>query len=253
MADNTNIIVVGNVAFTDKGAWVANYSFESEGETITGYDANDIVHTSKGVFASLVDGNTSEPSDTRANWRLWLDKTPTVEAQSAADDANKAASLANTAAATATAEAAEAKKQATDAQKKSLQAEEAATRADAKIAQMDSLAGQIATGFIAPSRMNLSYPADISIRNKAKLKIAADILPAYLPQSVLYQRVEGDSVMSDPSGNLTVKGEGKTKFWVIPTANTPLWREVNITVRQPYMRLSASGKIRKNGNKIRIV
>lgn len=253
MADNTNIIVVGNVAFSDKGAWVANYSFESEGETITGYDANDIVHTSKGVFASLVDGNTSEPSDTSANWRLWLDKTPTVKAQNAADDANKAASLANTAAATATAEAAEAKKQAIAAQEKSLQAEEAATRADAKIAQMDSLAGQIATGFIAPSRMNLSYPADISIRNKAKLKIAADILPAYLPQSVLYQRVEGDSVMSDPSGNLTVKGEGKTKFWVIPTANTPLWQEVNITVRQPYMRLSASGKIRKNGNKMRIV
>lgn len=246
MADNTNIIVVGNVAFTDKGTWVVNYSFESEGETITGYDANDIVHTSKGVFASLVDGNTSEPSDTSTNWRLWLDKTPTAKAQSAADDANKAA-------ATATAEAAEAKKQATAAQEKSQQAEEAATRADAKIAQMDSLAGQIATGFIAPSRMNLSYPTEISIRNKAKLKIAADILPAYLPQSVLYQRVEGDSVMSDPSGNLTVKGEGKTKFWVIPTANTPLWQEVNITVRKPYMRLSASGKIRKNGNKIRIV
>ena len=230
-----------------------NYSFESEGETITGYDANDIVHTSKGVFASLVDGNTSEPSDTSANWRLWLDKTAAVKAQSAADDANKAASLANTAAATATAEAAEAKKQATAAQEKSQQAEEAATRAEAKIAQMDSLAGQIATGFIAPSRMNLSYPADISIRNKAKLKIAADVLPAYLPQSVLYQRVEGTSVASDPSGNLTIAGAGVTKFWVIPTANTPLWREVNITVRQPYMRLSASGKIRKNGNKIRIV
>jgi hypothetical protein len=253
MADNKNIIVVGNVAFTDKGAWVENYSFESEGETITGYDANDIVHTSKGVFASLVDGNTSEPSDTSANWRLWLDKTAAVKAQSAADDANKAAGLANTAAATATAEAAEAKKQATAAQEKSQQAEEAATRAEAKIAQMDSLAGQIATGFIAPSRMNLSYPADISIRNKAKLKIAADVLPAYLPQSVLYQRVEGTSVASDPSGNLTIAGAGVTKFWVIPTANTPLWREVNITVRQPYMRLSASGKIRKNGNKIRIV
>lgn len=253
MADNTNIIVVGNVAFTDKGAWVANYSFESEGETITGYDANDIVHTSKGVFASLVDGNTSEPSDTSTNWRLWLDKTPTAKAQSAADDANKAASLANTAAATATAEAAEAKKQATAAQEKSQQAEEAATRADAKIAQMDSLAGQIATGFIAPSRMNLSYQAEISIRNKQKQKIEASILPAYLPQSVLYQRAEGDSVMPDPSGNLTIKGQGTTKIWVIPTANTPLWQEVNIKIRQPYMRISATGKIRKNGSKIRIV
>lgn len=177
--------------------------------------------------------------------------TKNVDAEIA--EAKKATAAANTAAGKATAEAAEAKKQATAAQEKSQQAEEAATRADAKIAQMDSLAGQIATGFIAPSRMNLSYPADISIRNKAKLKIAADILPAYLPQSVLYQRVEGNSVASDPSGNLKVVAEGVTKFWVIPTANTPLWQEVNITVRQPFMRLSASGKIRKNGNKIRIV
>ena len=55
MADNTNIIVVGNVAFTDKGAWVNGYSFEFEGETIQGYDANDIVHTANGVYASLID------------------------------------------------------------------------------------------------------------------------------------------------------------------------------------------------------
>ena len=148
---------------------------------------------------------------------------------------------------------AEAQQQATAAEEKAQLATEAATRADEKIAEMNSLAGQIATGFIAPSRMNLRYQAEISIRNKQIQKIEASILPAYLPQSVLYQRVEGDSVMSDPSGNLTVKGTGKTKFWVIPTANTPLWQEVTINVRQPYMRISATGKIRKNGNKIRIV
>lgn len=253
MADNQNIIVVGNVAFTDKGAWVKGYSFEFEGETIQGYDANDIVHTANGVYASLIDGNTAEPSDTSDSWRLWLDKTAATKAKSAADDANKAANLANTAAASATAQAAEAQQQATAAEQQAQLATEAATRADEKIAEMNSLAGQIATGFIAPSRMNLSYQTEISIRNKQMQKIEASILPAYLPQSVLYQRVEGDSVMSDPSGNLTVKGTGKTKFWVIPTANTPLWQEVTINVRQPYMRLSATGKIRKNGNKIRIV
>lgn len=89
MADNTNIIVVGNVAFTDKGAWVNGYSFEFEGETIHGYDANDIVHTANGVYASLIDGNTSEPSDTSDSWRLWLDKTPATKAKSAADDATR--------------------------------------------------------------------------------------------------------------------------------------------------------------------
>lgn len=246
MADNKNIIVVGNVAFTDKGTWVEGYSFEFEGATIQGYDANDIVHTANGVYASLIDGNTSEPSDTSSNWRLWLDKTAATKARSAADDANKAANLANTAAASAT-------EKATAAEESAQLATEAASRADEKIAEMNSLAGQIATGFIAPSRMNLSYQAEISIRNKQKQKIEASILPAYLPQSVLYQRAEGDSVMPDPSGNLTIKGQGTTKIWVIPTANTPLWQEVNIKIRQPYMRISATGKIRKNGSKIRIV
>ena len=84
-------------------------------------------------------------------------------------------------------------------------------------------------------------------------RIEARLIPSYLPQSVLYQRVEGDSLLADPSGNLTVKGEGTTKFWVIPTANTPLWQEVAITVRQPRLRLSASGKLRKVGSSLRIV
>lgn len=253
MADNTNIIVVGNVAFTDQGAWQPGYSYKDEGETVKGYDANDIVHTANGVFASLVDGNTSEPSDTNQLWRLWLDKTPTIKAQSAADDANKAAGLANSAASNATAKATEAAAQADLAENKATEADAAAKRADDKIAEMDGLAAQIATGFIAPSRMNLTYLPEISLRNKVAQRIDAQLIPSYLPQSALFQRVEGDSVMADPSGNLTIKGEGTTKFWVIPTANTPLWQEVKITVRQPRLRLSAAGKLRKVGSSLRIV
>lgn len=84
MADNTNIIIVGNVAFTDQGTWQSGYSYQDEdGQTVKGYDEGDIVHTSSGVFASLEDGNTTTPSDTNAKWRLWLDKTPTVRAQGA--------------------------------------------------------------------------------------------------------------------------------------------------------------------------
>ena len=93
MADNTNIIVVGNVAFTDQGTWKSDYSYEEDGQTVRGYDEGDIVHTSTGVYASLEDGNTTTPSDTNTKWRRWLDKTPTIKAQSAADDANKAANL----------------------------------------------------------------------------------------------------------------------------------------------------------------
>lgn len=101
--------------------------------------------------------------------------------------------------------------------------------------------------------MNLTYLPEISLRNKVAQRIAVQILPSYLPQSVLFQRAEGDSLVADPSGNLIIKGEGTTKFWIIPTANTPLWQEVSITVRQPRLRLSASGKLRKVGDKLRIV
>lgn len=118
---------------------------------------------------------------------------------------------------------------------------------------MDGLAGQIATGFIAPSRMNLTYLPEISLRNKVAQRITAQLIPSYLPQSVLFQRAEGDSLVADPSGNLIVKGEGTTKFWVIPTANTPLWQEVSITIQQPRLRLSASGKLRKVGSSLRII
>lgn len=239
MADNTNIIVVGNVAFTDQGTWKSDYSYEEDGQTVRGYDEGDIVHTSTGVYASLEDGNTTTPSDTNTKWRRWLDKTPTIKAQSAANAAQEQATAAAA--------------QAAQAETKATEADAAAKRADAKIAQMDGLAGQIATGFIAPSRMFLDYLPEISLRNKVAQRIDVNLIPGYLPQSVLFQHVDGDSLLVDPSGNLTVKGEGTTKFWVIPTANTPLWKEVSITVRQPRLRLSASGKLRKVGSSLRII
>lgn len=132
-------------------------------------------------------------------------------------------------------------------------ATDAAKRVDEKIAQMDALAGQLSAGVTTPSRMNLTYLPEISLRNKVRQRIAAQLLPSYLPQSVLFQRAEGDSLVANPSGELTIKGEGTTKFWIIPTANTPLWQEVSITVRQPRLRLSASGKLRKAGSSLRII
>lgn len=157
----------------------------------------------------------------------------TVAARNAANGAAASASQANTAA---------------------TNADTAAQKAYDKIEEMTHFALDIATGAIAPSRMNIEVLHDISTHNKVAQRIAVSLLPSYLPQSVLFQRAEGDSLVADPSGNLYVKGEGTTKFWVIPTANTPLWQEVSITVRPPRMRLSASGKLRLSaGGKLRIV
>ena len=53
--------------------------------------------------------------------------------------------------------------------------------------------------------MNLTYLPEISLRNKVAQRITAQLIPSYLPQSVLFQRAEGDSLVADPSGNLIVK------------------------------------------------
>ena len=190
-----------------------------------------------------------------------------AELEKATSTANEAASRANTAANNVTQtttdltqerkkveEAVTASKKQNEASAASAEkATEAAKRADEKIAQVDALAGQLSAGITTPSRMNLTYLPEISLRNKAGQRIAVALLPSYLPQSVLFQRAEGDSLVANPSGELTIKGEGTTKFWVIPTANTPLWQEVSITVRQPRLRLSAAGKLRKAGSSLRIL
>lgn len=72
------VIDLGAVGYSDKGTWKHGYSFvDSEsGETVTGYDENDIVHTQDGIYVSLVSGNTTQPSASADGWKVWLDKTP---------------------------------------------------------------------------------------------------------------------------------------------------------------------------------
>jgi len=83
-------------------------------------------------------------------------------------------------------------------------------------------------------------------------RIGFQLYPTYVMQNVLFQRVSGESVMANPSGVLSVNGTGTTKFYVIPPQNTEVWKEVDVTVRQPLIRLTSSGKMRL-GSKIRIV
>ena len=39
-------------------------------------ETNDIVHTQDGIFLSLVDNNTTQPSASAEGWKVWLDKAP---------------------------------------------------------------------------------------------------------------------------------------------------------------------------------
>ena len=68
---------IGLVGYSDKGNWVENYTGTNKaGEIYTGYKANDIVHTVDGIFASMVDNNTTKPSDSSEYWRTWVDLRP---------------------------------------------------------------------------------------------------------------------------------------------------------------------------------
>ena len=76
-------VKLGIVGFTDKGDWVSGYNYTkaSTGETVTGYNVNDLVHTAKGIYCSKKAGNTSNPDDDSVNWKAWIDLKQNVTAQ----------------------------------------------------------------------------------------------------------------------------------------------------------------------------
>lgn len=85
MADTK--VILGTAFVTDKGTWA----------TGTAYEQNDIVHHGSGIYMSLADGNTTEPSTGNEQWRLWVDL---AEVNTATDNANTATATANEAEAT---------------------------------------------------------------------------------------------------------------------------------------------------------
>ena len=66
-------VILGQVGFTDKGEWQSGYTYTDGDTTVTGYDKGDVVHTTNGVFASKVDGNTTDPDSDTVNWEPWVD------------------------------------------------------------------------------------------------------------------------------------------------------------------------------------
>ena len=77
MADllKSNEIDAGGGYISDRGNWVSGFSETVDGITFTGYALNDIVHTAKAVYLSLIDNNTTNPdTDTTGSWRKFVDK-----------------------------------------------------------------------------------------------------------------------------------------------------------------------------------
>ena len=80
----TEEVLLGTAFITDKGDWAAG----------TAYEENDIVHTTDGVYMSLVDDNITTPSADNEQWRLWVDldavNTATSNATAATKEAEEA-------------------------------------------------------------------------------------------------------------------------------------------------------------------
>jgi hypothetical protein len=180
--------------------------------------------------------------------------TATSEAKTATSQATKAAGKAQQAVKSVETALQNLSTQAQECTDAAASAEAVTQTATEKIYVMDALIKSYSIeAQAAPIRMEVDYPETISVKNKVAQRIVAQLYPTYVMQNVLYQREEGTSLRVNPSGELTVKGEGATTFYLIPPQHTALWQEVTITVRPPRIRLTGSGKIRLNGGRMRIV
>ena len=180
-------------------------------------------------------------------------KVATQKCVEATSNANSAANNANIAATAANQSATNLSAIKSECQDATSRCNSTNATAEEKIVAMDAVLKSIsAESQAAPVKLEVSVPESISTKNKVVQRIGFRLYPTYVMQNVLFQRVSGESVMANPSGVLSVNGTGTTKFYVIPPQNTEVWKEVDVTVRQPLIRLTSSGKMRL-GSKIRIV
>ena len=99
----------------------------------------------------------------------------------------------------------------------------------------------------------LSYPAEVSVRNAALQRIAAQLLPAAAAQqAVLFLPAEGSAIALYPDGTFRAKQLGTSRVYVVPAHNGGAYREATITVRPALMRRTGGGALRMYGGKIRI-
>lgn len=66
---------LGGGYIKDRGEWTEGFKETEDGIVYNGYALNDVVHTSKAVYMSLVDDNTTNPdTDETGSWRKCINK-----------------------------------------------------------------------------------------------------------------------------------------------------------------------------------
>lgn len=276
-------VKLGIVGFTDKGDWVSGYNYTkaSTGETVTGYNVNDLVHTAKGIYCSKKAGNTSNPDDDSVNWKAWLDLKQNVTAQANetarqnAEAARVKAEEIRKAAESNRADAETKRTQTeTDRSTHESQREEAETQrkandtqrtADyqaiydglqAKSAEIDRLLVSLQQqGSVAPMA---SIPARIATIEEVTVLAGAtinvsptDVQPSTANRSMIYQIYSGDALV-DAAGNVKTSTAGDIIVKVIPTLASGAARIVTIHAKEAEALTDESGNAITDENETEI-
>ena len=276
-------VKLGIVGFTDKGDWVSGYNYTkaSTGETVTGYNVNDLVHTAKGIYCSKKAGNTSNPDNDSVNWKAWIDLKQYMTAQAnetARQNAEAARAKAEESRKAAESNRADAETKRTqtetDRSTHESQREEAETQrkandtkrtADyqaiydglqAKSAEIDRLLVSLQQqGSVAPMA---SIPAriatieEVTVLAGATINVApTDVQPSTANRSMIYQIYSGDALV-DAAGNVKTSTAGDIIVKVIPTLASGAARIVTIHAKEAEALTDESGNAITDENETEI-
>ena len=276
-------VKLGIVGFTDKGDWVSGYNYTkaSTGETVTGYNVNDLVHTAKGIYCSKKAGNTSNPDNDSVNWKAWIDLKQYMTAQAnetARQNAEAARAKAEESRKAAESNRADAETKRTqtetDRSTHESQREEAETQrkandtqrtADyqaiydglqAKSAEIDRLLVSLQQqGSVAPMA---SIPAriatieEVTVLAGATINVApTDVQPSTANRSMIYQIYSGDALV-DAAGNVKTSTAGDIIVNVIPTLASGAARIVTIHAKEAEALTDESGNAITDENETEI-
>ena len=276
-------VKLGIVGFTDKGDWVSGYNYTkaSTGETVTGYNVNDLVHTAKGIYCSKKAGNTSNPDDDSVNWKAWLDLKQNVTAQANetarqnAEAARVKAEESRKAAESNRADAETKRTQSeTDRSTHESQREEAETQrkandtqrtADyqaiydglqAKSAEIDRLLASLQQqGSIAPMSgipARIATVEEVTVLAGATINVdPTDVQPSTANRSMIYQIYSGDALV-DAAGNVKTSTAGDIIVKVIPTLASGAARIVTIHAKEAEALTDESGNAITDENETEI-
>ena len=257
------------------------YTKASTGETVTGYNVNDLVHTAKGIYCSKKAGNTSNPDNDSVNWKAWIDLKQYMTAQAnETDRQNAEAARAKAEESRKAAESnradAETKRTQTETDRSTheSQREEAETQrkandtqrtADyqaiydglqAKSAEIDRLLVSLQQqGSVAPMA---SIPArietieEVTVLAGATINVApTDVHPLTANRSMIYQIYSGDALV-DAAGNVKTSTAGDIIVKVIPTLASGAARIVTIHAKEAEALTDESGNAITDENETEI-